>query len=171
MLKKVVSLLILCFIISFSFCGCGDDQKVSASLPNDTQTEQPSEPPLNHLELGTNYSTEPSVLHGVWKIAYYSNDNNSYLDYSKDISENGYIAFYEDGEAVIQFSQTDVLTCQYEPMAEKSSISLYSTQSGDPIGFNFGYSGFYVGEKRFLLLSKYNITDRSIIYYILREVE
>ena len=117
------------------------------------------------------YSVEKEELIGVWKLLYYSYDNESYKDYTKDISAVGSYSFYADGMALIKHSETDEKEYKYfVPEEDKGNIIFYEAVSGEPAPFFFGYGIMDSEAGKILIISKYNSSEETLCYYILRKI-
>lgn len=163
---------LFCFglaILLLLLCACAENKTEETDAP--AQSVGPADVSNPQEGTASAYSISKEDLLGTWQLSFYSYDNEQYFDYEKDISDVGSYTFYSDGIAVLRNSETDEMVYRYVlPENQAGNILFYDTSSGEPAPFFFGY-GIVTNEGgRCLIISKYNASDGSIEYLILREV-
>ena len=112
-----------------------------------------------------------TAIFGKWQIKFYSTDNEEYVDYTRNVSSEGFFTFNEDDTAVIQKNDKDSKTCFYHTIKDKSTIIFSDIETGTNTHFYFGYRLVESKNGDTLVVSEYNTTDKSIVYYMLSKVE
>ena len=164
-MKKLVCLLSV--VLLLGCCACSNDSAQKTDTP--VQSEAPSRNDDKSTASET-YSATKTDLLGTWKLAYYSDDNELYLDYAKNSSDAGAYSFYPDGTAVIRNSDTDEAVYRYVlPEEQSGTVLFYDSDTGEAAPFFFGYGVVENETGRCLIVSKYNSSEKSVLYLILRE--
>ena len=166
--KRFLSLALLTLVTLLCSCNAKQLKPVGSGTVSDNATSSF----LNTSKVSdSKYSVERQELIGVWKLCYYSYDNEVYKDYAKDISAVGSYSFYADGTALIKHSESDEQNYRYFISEEnKGNIILYEAVSGEPAPFFFGYGIMDSEAGKILIISKYNSSEETICYYILRKI-
>ena len=159
MQKSILILLTVVLILSFGGCSRKASLKTDASL-NSSQ-------PYSSEADDNSYVTSAEELWGEWRIKYYSENNITYKSYIDDISGSGYFTFYTDGSCVLQFDKQNISVLKYEITSQDGVISFTESNSEKAVPFYFGYGVVENGDGRRLIISKYDVYERKITYYIL----
>lgn len=154
-----------CLVALLVLCSCGqhksdkvDNQSVISS--QDTQSSS-----------SENSDANDSAIFGKWQIKFYSNDNEEYIDYVRTVSPNGFFTFKDDDTAIIQKNEKSIKLCFYHTIKDKNTIVFSDMETGTNTHFYFGYTLVESKNGNTLVISEYNTTDKSIVYYMLSKVE
>ena len=130
-----------------TFCSCGKSDLPVNAVPADESAAQ------SRQSEGGSYSTS-------------SDDNVSYSAYNGEGTDDGTFTFYADGLAVIALDG-GISTYHFDISEEKGTLAFSDIDSGQAMDFYFGY-GVLHGEKNDrLVITRYNVSDHSVRYYIL----
>lgn len=162
-MKKNV--LFSCFALFLSLllllCSCGEKKNIAAN------TNAGSSAPQNDGErVSGEYSTSSEDLMGTWDIAYCSDDNVTYAEYDSSDTDDGIFTFYADGVCVLSLDGA-INTYHYDISEERGTIAFSDMDSGDALDFYFGYGILADKQNVRLIVTRYNVTDHSVKYYIL----
>ena len=116
-------------------------------------------------------ASSDELLYDVWQIKYYSDDNETYKDYSKDISADGTMAFYTDATATISWNETDTNTYSFALNDEKNVITFNELDGERTMDFYFGFKVIKDAAGKRLVISRYNATEKEIDYFVLLPTE
>lgn len=160
-MRSFCKTLVLLLLAAVMLSGCGKN-----TAENDG--EKPEDNDITVSD-GKTYSVDAGDILGIWHIVYYSDDNENYKDYQKDVSENGFYSFYDDGTAVIQNDEDDSKVVLYN--AEDGIIKLFDIDTGNSLDYCLGYGVKTTESGNCIIATKYNYVDRSVRYLILKYYE
>lgn len=161
-MSKPIGRFMLLFVVFclLTFCSCGKSDLPVNAVPADDSAAQ------SRQSEGGSYSTSTEDLLGTWTVAFYSDDNVSYSAYNGEGTDDGTFTFYADGLAVIALDG-GISTYHFDISEEKGTLAFSDIDSGQAMDFYFGY-GVLHGEKNDrLVITRYNVSDHSVRYYIL----
>lgn len=153
-------ILLLAVFCLLTLCSCGKKDVPANAAPADV-----SEAVSSRSE-SEGYSTSTEDLLGTWTVAFFSDDNVSYTAYSSEGTDDGTFTFYADGLAVLALDGS-ISTYHFDVSEEQGSLAFSDLDTGEAMDFYFGY-GILHGEKNDrLVITRYNVSDHSVRYYIL----
>lgn len=165
-MKKLFLFCLLTFALTLVACGPKNGFQTGTHVQSGTSS-LPSE--LNGS--AHEYSVEKEDLLGDWKLCYYSYDNDVYRDYSKDMGAEGFYSFDSDNIAVLHSGESEESVYRYVlPEDKKGNIVFYDSITGEAATFFFGFGVVDIENGKFLIISKYNSSEQSVLYYILQKV-
>lgn len=166
-MKKLILFCLLISLLLLAACGQKSGLQTGTHVQSGTSSSLPSELDGSAHE----YSVEKEDLLGDWKLCYYSYDNDVYRDYSKDISAEGFYSFDSDNIAVLHSGESEEAVYRYVlPEDQKGNIVFYDSVTGEAAPFFFGFGVVDTENGKFLIVSKYNSSEQSVLYYILRKI-
>lgn len=152
-MKRLIAIMIVLAISFLLLSSCKKDSALDSAVNAESVQS-------------TEYSTDPKSIIGTWKIAFCSTDNITYNNYEEHHSNFGFFSFYDDGTAVLQYNASEIKLYQYEVSKEFGSISFFDIETGLPQSFYFGFGTVADGEHSRIIVSRYDIIDDSVTYYI-----
>ena len=166
-MKKPFLFCLLAYTLMLAACGQKSGLQTGTHVQSGNSSSLPSELTGNAHE----YSVEAQDLLGDWELCYYSYDNDVYRDYRKDMSDEGFYSFGSDNIAVLHSGESEESVYRYVlPEDQKGNIVFYDSVTGEAAPFFFGFGVVDTENGKFLIVSKYNSSEQSVLYYILRKI-